>query len=181
MGTTSLAPTSEPSMNKASASLSLGTAQLETDFVLQVIAKDTSVPKAIMETHPTVPNQRALMVTLVPKFSLPSEKPEIVFVCDRSGSMAGSRIQLVVQALKVFLKSLPIGVKFNICSFGSHYSFMWPKSVTYNQEHLDQAMRHADSFSGDYGGTEMLQPLKATIQQRYKDIPLEVILLTDGE
>ncbi|KAH7383858.1 von Willebrand factor type A domain-containing protein [Pyrenochaeta sp. MPI-SDFR-AT-0127] len=181
MGTTSFAPNAEPTMTKASATLALGTAQLETDFVLQVIAKDTGVPKAVLETHPTIPNHRALMATLVPKFALPAEKPEIVFVCDRSGSMSGSRITLVIQALKVFLKSLPVGVKFNICSFGSKHSFLWKKSVTYSQSTLDEAIRHADTFSANFGGTEMLYPLKATIEQRYKDMPLEVMMLTDGE
>lgn len=181
MGTTSVAPNAEPTMSKASATLTLGTTQLDADFVVQIIARDTGIPTAILENHPTVPNHRALMATLVPKFALPAEKPEIVFVCDRSGSMGGSRIILVIQALKVFLKSLPVGVKFNICSFGSFHSFLWPKSVTYSQQTLDEAMHHAETFGADYGGTEMLQPLKDTIEQRYKDMPLDVMMLTDGE
>ena len=45
MGSTSLAPNAEPTMAKASATLSLGTAQLDTDFILQIVAKDTGVPK----------------------------------------------------------------------------------------------------------------------------------------
>ncbi|KAF2683098.1 hypothetical protein K458DRAFT_369278 [Lentithecium fluviatile CBS 122367] len=180
MGSTSIAPNAEPTMAKASATLSLGTAQLNGDFILQIVAKDTGVPKAVLETHPRIPNQRALMATLVPKFALPPERPEIVFVCDRSGSMAGNNITLVKQALQIFLKSLPVGVMFNICSFGSSFSFLWPKSVAYSQETLDQAVRHVDTFAANYGGTEMLAPLKATIQQRYKDIPLEVMMLTDG-
>jgi hypothetical protein len=181
MGTTSISPDAEPTMSRASASLTLGTAELDKDFVVQVIAKNTGVPKAVLENHPTIPNHRALMATLVPRFALPAEKPELVFVCDRSGSMNLQRMRLAVQALKVFLKSLPVGVKFNICSFGSHYSFLWKKSVTYGQETLDEAIRHAESFASNYGGTEMLEPVKATIQQRYKDMPLDVILLTDGE
>jgi hypothetical protein len=181
IGTTSAEPNADPTMTKASASLTVGTAGLDQDFVLQVIAKNTGVPKAVLENHPTISNHRALMTTLVPKFALPGEKPELVFVCDRSGSMAGSRITLVIQALKVFLKSMPVGVKFNICSFGSGHSFLWPKSVTYSQTSLDEAMRHAETFSANYGGTEMLGPLKATIEQRYKDMPLDVMLLTDGE
>jgi hypothetical protein len=181
MGTTSVAPDAEPTMTKASATLTLGTAELDEDFVLQVIAKNTGVPKAVLEEHPTIPNHRALMATLVPRFSLPAEKPELVFVCDRSGSMANTRMKSMVQALKVFLKSLPVGIKFNICSFGSSHSFLWPKSVTYSQTTLDEAIRHADEFAANYGGTEMLAPLKATIEQRYNDIPLDVMLLTDGE
>ncbi|KAF1951607.1 hypothetical protein CC80DRAFT_597319 [Byssothecium circinans] len=180
MGNTSVAQNDEPSMLKASATLSRGFAQLDNDFILQIVAKDTGVPKAILETHPTIPNQRALMTTIVPKFALPPEKPEVVFVCDRSGSMGGSNIELARQALLVFLKSLPVGVMFNICSFGSNHSFLWPKSVAYSQATLDEAVNHVSSFSADFGGTEMLEPLKSTIEQRYKDIPLEIMLLTDG-
>jgi hypothetical protein len=120
------------------------------------------------------------MATLVPKFALPAERPEIVFVCDCSGSMAGNNITLVKQALQVFLKSLPVGVMFNICSFGWHYNFLWPRSKAYSQETLDMAIAHTTMMSSNYGGTEMFAPLKATIEQRYKDIPLEMIVLTDG-
>lgn len=180
MGTTSIAPNNDPKMSKASATLGIQSTHLETDFVLQIVAKDTGVPKAVLEMHPTIPNQRALMATLVPKFALPPQTPEIVFVCDRSGSMEGSRIALARQALQIFLKSLPVGAMFNICSFGSNYSFLWPRSVAYSQKTLDEAVEHVRTLQANYGGTEMLEPLKATIQQRYNDIPLEVMLLTDG-
>ena len=76
---------------------------------------------------------------------------------------------------------VPVGVKFNICSFGTRYSFLFPRSVTYGQDTLDQATHYADELAANYGGTEMLSPLKATIENRYKDIPLEIIMLTDGE
>ena len=180
LGTTSLAPNDDPKLTKASATLSLGSVHLNTDFVLQIVAKHTGVPKAVLETHPSIPNQRALMATLVPKFALPAENPEIVFVCDRSGSMAYTNIKLAKQALQVFLKSLPVGVMFNICSFGDRFSFLWPRSVPYNQETLDQAVAHVSTFEANFGGTEMLPPLKATIEQRYRDMPLEVMMLTDG-
>lgn len=181
MGTTSVEPDAAPSMSKASASLSLGVAHLDNDFVLQVLAKDTDIPRAILETHPTIPNQRALMATLVPRFTLPPEKPEVVFVCDQSGSMGGSSMDLAKEALQVFLKSLPVGVKFNICSFGTEYDFLFPRSASYSQDTLATATRHAARLSADYGGTEMLEPLRATIERRYKDMPLNIILLTDGE
>lgn len=180
LGTTSLAPNDDPKLTKASATLSLNSVHLDTDFILQIVAKHTGVPKAVLETHPTIPNQRALMTTLVPKFALPSEHPEIVFVCDRSGSMSYTNIDLAKKALQVFLKSLPVGVMFNICSFGTYYSFLWPRSVPYTQETLDQATAHVSSIDANLGGTEMLAPLKATIEQRYRDMPLEIMVLTDG-
>ena len=181
MGATSIAPDADPVMNRASATLSLGTAELDRDFVLQIVAKETEIPKAILETHPTIPGQRALMATLVPKFALKPDRPEIVFICDRSGSMDGTKIQTLINALKIFLKSLPTGVKFNICSFGSHYSFLWERSKSYSQATLEEAMRHVQSFSANFGGTEMFEPLKQTLSRRYKDMSLEVFLVTDGQ
>ncbi|MCJ1404703.1 hypothetical protein MMC11_007929 [Xylographa trunciseda] len=180
MGTTSIEPQTEPSMTKASATLALGETGLDKDFVLIVLAKDTGTPKAILETHPTIPNQRALMLTLVPKFALPPSRPEIVFVADRSGSMEGN-IPMLTSAMKVFLKSMPLGVKFNICSFGSSHSFLYSKSVSYTQETLAASISHVESFQADMGGTDTFAAIKATIERRFKDIPLEIILLTDGD
>lgn len=170
------------SLQKASATLALGTAELEKDFILQVVATNSGNPVALLETHPDIPQQRALMATLVPKFNLPSIRPEIVFVCDRSGSMGGSRIEGLKSALRIFLKSIPVGAKFNICSFGSRHEFLFPEgSRSYDQETLRRGMEYADCMHADFGGTEMYRPLKATFEKRYKDMDLEVFLLTDGE
>ncbi|KAG7412574.1 von Willebrand factor A domain-containing protein 5A [Fusarium oxysporum f. sp. rapae] len=180
IGTTSTTKSQDPSLQRASATLQQGTTHLEQDFVVQVVATKLGEPSAILETHPTIPNQRAIMTTLVPKFKLPADKPEIVFICDRSGSMGG-QIPGLKNALQIFLKSLPVGVKFNICSFGSHFSFLWDRAQSYSQETLDKAVQHVETFDSDYGGTEMYQPFEATFQKRYKDMNLEVFLLTDGE
>ncbi|KAF7555997.1 hypothetical protein G7Z17_g1733 [Cylindrodendrum hubeiense] len=179
IGATSTAPSAELSLSKASATLSQESTSLDHDFILHVVANTLGEPAAFMETHPVIPNQRALMATLVPKFNLPAEKPEIVFLCDRSGSMQ-FKIGDAVRALNVFLKSLPIGVKFNICSFGTSHDFLWPKSKTYNQESLDEAVRHVNAFEADYGGTRMYKPMEDIFRQRYGDMNLEVFLLTDG-
>ncbi|KAL8698188.1 MAG: hypothetical protein Q9201_006712 [Fulgogasparrea decipioides] len=180
MANTSTSDASDPAMHQASATLSLGSTELDQDFVLIVLTKDTGVPKAILEAHETIPNQKAMLLTLVPKFSLPPSHPEIVFVADRSGSMQ-REIPTLISALKVFIKSLPFGVKFNICSFGSTYSFLWPKSEAYSRDSMNEALVHVDSFAADFGGTETCGALKSTIDNRYRDIPCEVMLLTDGD
>ena len=171
------------SLQKASASLALSSAELGADFVLQVVATNTGNPVAVLETHPTLPNHRALMATLVPKFNLPSSRPEIVFLCDRSGSMGGSsKIPNLKTALHLFLKSLPVGVKFNICSFGSHHEFLFKSgSRTYDQSALEKATRYVDTFSANFGGTDIYNPMEAIFNKRYTDMDLEVFLLTDGE
>ena len=47
-----------------------------------------------------------------------------IFVVDRSGSMGGRRIEITKEALKLFIKSLPVGSKFAILGFGSQSSFV---------------------------------------------------------
>jgi hypothetical protein len=170
----------EKGLNKASVTLSQGSTTLEKDFVIHVNVKDLGNPKAMLETHSTIPNHRALMVSLVPKFGLPNHRPEIVFVVDRSGSMGGNMTTLI-SAMNVFLKSLPLGIKFNICSFGSNYQFLWPKSQSYSEETLSEATQHVRDFEANMGGTLTQAAVTATIENRFLDLPLEVMLLTDGD
>ena len=121
------------------------------------------------------------MVTLVPKFNLPkSTKPEVVFIVDRSGSMS-SRVAPLKSSLSVFLKSLPLDVNFNICSFGSHHSFLWDKSRPYSNQTFAEAQKYCDSMKADFGGTEILPAIKSTIGKRLKDLNLEIMVLTDGK
>ena len=180
MGVLSVAAQADPVMNKASATLSLGSSALEKDFVFIVHSKGTGIPKALLETHPTIPNHRALMTTLVPRFSLPHSKSEIVFIADRSGSMM-ENIPMLISAMRVFLKSIPTGIKFNICSFGSNHAFLWHKSKSYTSENLREAMEYVSTFEANFGGTETFNAIKATVENRLGDLPLEIILLTDGD
>ena len=47
-----------------------------------------------------------------------------VFLIDRSGSMAGKRMEVAKDAMKLFIQSIPVGSKFQIISFGSASSKM---------------------------------------------------------
>lgn len=166
--------------SKASAGLTLGTTELADDFVLQLLIDDISRPQALIEKHKDL-STRAIMATLVPKFNLETSYPEIVFIADQSGSMQGPKNAALVSALMVFIKSLPLGIRFNICPFGSMYKSLWPKSQAYNEANMKAAIDFVGTFTAEYGGTELLHPVEAAFENRLGDMPLEVMLLTDGE
>jgi hypothetical protein len=78
-------------------------------------------------------------------------------ICDRSGSMAGSKMTQTRSTMEMFLRSLPEGVLFNIgktckhwisqvttisVGFGSRFEYLFPSSVPYNQENLQIASEH---------------------------------------
>ena len=108
------------------------------------------------------------MVALNPREILASQQPtedfqgEIIFLADRLGSMGGQKISTLRDALQLFLKSLPVNCYFNIGSFGSNFSSLWPPSIAYSQNSLDEAVKHISlgSFESDIGGTEILTALQ---------------------
>jgi hypothetical protein len=54
--------------------------------------------------------------------------------------MSGKPIELAVEALKLFLHSIPLGSKFNVVSFGSNFTKLFHESVVYNESNLQIAI-----------------------------------------
>ena len=87
------------------------------------------------------------------------ECQEYIFLIDRSGSMYNT-INLAREALQLFLYSLPAQSKFNVCSYGSRFKFMFPeRSVDYNDQNLQTAIDQISTFNADFGGTQIYEPL----------------------
>ena len=86
-----------------------------TDFVLVVHAQDPHQPRVCVENLVGLgegggeekEGSKAAMVTLFPHFQFRDEKVEILFVCDRSGSMRGGRIIASRLAMNLFMRSMP--------------------------------------------------------------------------
>nr|XP_053646977.1 von Willebrand factor A domain-containing protein 5A-like [Cherax quadricarinatus] len=105
-----------------------------------------------------------IMINLFPEVpsNSYSNKNEIIFIIDRSGSMEGENIQSARATLLLFLKSLPIGCFFNIVSFGSTFSWLFSDgSREYNKESLAEACELQKSLGADMGGTEILRPFQS--------------------
>lgn len=142
-------------------------------------------PHLLFAEDPAFPDEVAVSASLVPTFEPPQPQEEFevleevepestalslgnnyvfMFIVDRSGSMSGARMETCKAALKLFLRSLPVGSKFSIISFGSNYTFMTingKQVIDYNNKTSEEAIRQVERFSADCGGTEILSPFKA--------------------
>jgi len=152
-----------------------------------------------------VTNEHACLASFVPTFEQPisselpvisNEAPEetqlavgaefcFIFVVDRSGSMAGRRMDITKEAMKLFIKSLPVGCTFAILGFGSASEFVLFNRVdaiwTYNDQTLSSILAEISNFKADLGGTDILRPLDRAINLDIGGKQRRLFLLTDGE
>jgi hypothetical protein len=168
--------------------LTNGSTFLDRDFVLDITTLPqggVESPHACIETHPSPEHHNAVMVTIPPKFLLANQSPihdaEVLFIADRSGSMA-DKMEALKLAMRFFLHGIPQGKYFNVWCFGSDYKYLWPRSRLYSDATLQEALSHVSQyFRADMGGTELLPALKAVVNARGGLYMTDVIVLTDGE
>ena len=101
---------------RARVRLAQRSAPMDRDLVIVVAAEGLDVPHAVVERGE---QGGALLLSFVPTFETAAQPAEVIFVIDRSGSMGGTSIAEVRNALQLCLRSLSPGCRFNIVSFGS--------------------------------------------------------------
>ena len=145
----------------------------------------------------------ACSVSLVPTFEpvtpqdafeiVKDEKPDVtklcdgsdfhfIFIVDRSFSMSlNNRMEFARQALVLFMRSLPEKCLFSIISFGTQFSCLNQGQVlNYNDKTRDAAISEIDTFSANFGDTEILEPLKEAQNNYQFGKHKRIFLLTDG-
>jgi len=155
--------------------------QMDQDVVLTIRLADPHRASAVVANE--ADGAKVAMVNLYPDLAQDCSGPgEIIFLLDRSGSMQGSSIEQARNALLLCLRSLSEGDWFNIVGFGSSFQSLFPASVPYVQANLDQATRHVQNLQADLGGTEIMKPLQAILEQPARPgLPRQLLLLTDGQ
>ncbi|KAK8723637.1 hypothetical protein OTU49_011475, partial [Cherax quadricarinatus] len=130
-------------------------------------------------------NDNLIMINIFPEIPANSysNKNEIIFFIDCSESMVGKNIKCTRVALLLFLKSLPMDCLFNIVTFGTDFSFLFPEgSRKYNEETLAEACVHLESLEANMGGTEMFLPLQEIYSQPPKaGYFRQILLISDGD
>ena len=108
-----------------------------------------------------------------------------IFLIDQSGSMRGEPLEVAVQALILFLQSLPAGSYYQIIGFGSYYKLYDKSPKEYTQKNIEESIGSVKTSYGDLGGTDIYSPLNY-IYHYYESydklkLPINIFLLTDGE
>eukprot|EP01102_Stenamoeba_stenopodia_P008143 TRINITY_DN2315_c0_g2_i1.p1 TRINITY_DN2315_c0_g2~~TRINITY_DN2315_c0_g2_i1.p1 ORF type:complete len:1006 (-),score=311.18 TRINITY_DN2315_c0_g2_i1:20-2857(-) len=160
---------------------------MDKDVVINILTSEPNQPRVLYEEGASATDQGAFMMTLVPQFKLDDISDcEFIFLVDESGSMSGSKIESVKNALQLFLRSLPYGdCRFNIISFGSTFVSLWPSSVQYSDENIATASDAVSKMKAALGGTEILAPLQyiynSLEKSSNKSDNVQIFVLTDGE
>jgi Ca-activated chloride channel family protein len=166
--------------DSATVSLAQQDVALDRDVVLLIGLTDAARPHIVLERDDD--GRVAAAITMRPTFSIGLAAADVVFVVDRSGSMKGSSIEQVRNALQLCLRSLVGGSSFNIVGFGSHFEALFDGCRPYDESSLAAANQHVDSMSANLGGTEILPALEFVLgQPRNAERMLQVVILTDGE
>jgi hypothetical protein len=168
--------------------LESGSMLLDKDFVLDIVTTPsggTEGAQAWLEEHPILQNHKALMLTLpaglMTNSEIQTQKTEILFLADLSGSMS-DKIPSLKSAMQFFLKGIPENRKFNIWCFGTERKPWQQRSVEYSEITLNSALAWvASEFRADMGGTEILPAIQAVVAARDQSLTNDIIVLTDGE
>jgi hypothetical protein len=159
-----------------------------------VICVKTDAATVLYDYHDESNNDHYLMLARqVPDVDVDLTPKTYHFLLDRSGSMSGTKITQALDALKLFIRSIPEGSYFNVISFGSAHVALWKHCVPYNTHTIKQCIDTISTFGADMGGTEIYSCVATTLLDNYSQFQIKtkkvapvdmeniVIMLTDGQ
>lgn len=137
-------------------------------------------PKMLANSAPQI--QYALVEVIPIGEGLPEAAPlNLCFVLDRSGSMAGEKIENLRRAVKLVIDQLDQNDIVSVVIFDDRADVLIPATPVTDKNHLK---RQIDSIT-DRGGTEMSKGMQLGIQELQKHLTPDrvsrMVLLTDGQ
>jgi Ca-activated chloride channel family protein len=153
----------------------------ENDFVLRWYPEQDKEPQAALFSEYLNGEEYVLMMLLPPKNMLKNtQKREVVFIVDTSGSMHGAAMNAAKDALLFGLTQIDSQDKFNVIEFNSIATTLFKKSQMANLENIDKAIDFISSLNAD-GGTNMGPALTLAMQDEVSEDHLkQIIFMTDG-
>ena len=153
------------------------------DFRLVYTLADGAFSATVLSIRPSESEDGYFLLLASPEVKPADARPlpkTVIFVIDRSGSMAGKKIEQARKALKSVLNNLRDEDLFNIVAYDDRVESFKPELERYGSRVRDEAERFVDNIR-EGGSTNIDSALKtalAMIQDSSR--PSYVLFLTDG-
>lgn len=159
-----------------------GAAVPDRDFVLRYRPAGSGYAAAALSYR--APGQPGTLLVMLTPVGVPAPAAvlprELLFVLDRSGSMAGEAIAQARNALRACLRALNPGDVFNIFPFSSQVTQLAAEPLPFTQASVDAADAYIAGIQAS-GGTEIRGALEAALARPADPERLRVLVfLTDG-
>ncbi len=153
------------------------------DFRLVYTLADGAVGASILSYRPSGGEDGYFLLLASPQVKAPDQKPlpkTAIFVLDRSGSMAGKKIEQARNALKWVLNNLREDDLFNIVVYDDRVESFKPELQRYSSRSREEAERYVENIR-EGGSTNIDSALRTAMGMIRDDSrPSYVLFLTDG-
>lgn len=153
------------------------------DFRLLFDVGDEQVGAKVLSYRPDSGDEGYFLLLVSPEMkaaTAETPKKTVIFAVDRSGSMAGPKMEQAKGALRFVLNNLREGDLFNIIAYDNQVESFKPELQRYNDETRKQALGYVEGLYAG-GSTNIDGALKAALGQLKDDKqPSYVIFMTDG-
>ncbi len=169
--------------NKADVRFSSSFTIPENDFKMFYTLQDTEVGATVLSYKPESNNDGYFMLMASPSVEAATEEvsnKNMIFVMDKSGSMAGKKIDQSKKALSFVMKNLNEGDLFNIITYDDRVNLYKQEIQSYSSAAKKEALHFVSTISSG-GGTNINDALLKAMKL-FKDNgkPNYIIFLTDG-
>ena len=153
------------------------------DFRLLYTLSEGSLGASVLSYRPDRSDDGYFLILASPQVKAPDRKPQpkaVVFVLDRSGSMAGKKIEQARKALEFVLNNLHEQDLFNIVAYDDRVEAFKPKLQQYTPASRTEAVRYIENIR-EGGATNIDEALQTALDMIRDDArPSYVLFLTDG-
>jgi Ca-activated chloride channel family protein len=153
------------------------------DFRLVYTLAEGSLGASVLSVRPTESEDGYFLVLASPDVKPPDTRSlpkTVIFVLDRSGSMAGKKIEQARRSLKSVLNNLRDDDLFNIVVYDDRVESFKPELQRYGARNRDEAERFVDNIR-EGGSTNIDAALKMALAMiSDTSRPSYVLFLTDG-
>ncbi len=153
------------------------------DFRLVYSLSDGPLGASVISYRPSSGDDGYFLLLASPEVKAADARPQpktVIFVLDRSGSMAGKKIEQARKALKSVLNNLRDDDLFNIVVYDDRVESFRPELERYRAHSREEAERFVDNIR-EGGSTDIDSALKTALGMIRDDSrPSYVLFLTDG-